>query len=127
MPFLKTSFDGELFTDHSASPGIPAERARQLDLPPEMVSEGKRMTAATVGCPHCASAVVLNPLRIRERAHCYICNRYICDGCDMIRHEPDYVHTTAAEVVEKVKSGRFILVGSIARGKLISIGGMTNG
>jgi hypothetical protein len=127
MTFLKTSHDGEVVYDHSASPGIPAPIAETLGLPPQMVGEGRKLHAATVGCPHCASAVVLNPLRTRERAHCYICNRYICDGCDMIRHEPDYVHTTAAEVIEKVGSGQFMLDGPIARGKLIPIGGLSNG
>jgi hypothetical protein len=32
------------------------------------------------------------------------------------------VHTTAAEVAEKVKSGKFVLIGPIAKGKLIPIG-----
>jgi hypothetical protein len=125
--FQKTSHDGELFIDHRASPGIPVENARRMNLPVGLVGEGRQVTIATVGCPHCASAVVLNPDRTRERAHCYICNRYICDGCDMIRHESDYVHTTAAEVVEKVRSGKFVLVSSIARGRLIPIGDLSNG
>jgi hypothetical protein len=124
---LKTSFDGEVEYNHRSSPGIPEPLAQRLDLPPGSVREGSVFRAATIGCPHCASAVVLNPVRTRARAHCYICNRYICDGCDMIRHEPDYVHTTAAEVVEKVSSGKFLLVGSIARGKVIPTGDLTNG
>jgi hypothetical protein len=120
MPPLKKSFDGEVMVDHRSSPGIPEDKARQMGLDPRW-GRGQ-VHAPTLGCPHCASVVVLNPWRTRDRAHCRVCDRYICDGCDAIRHESDYVHTTAAEVAEKVKSGRFVLIGPIARGKLIPIG-----
>jgi hypothetical protein len=114
MTFLKTSRDGELFVDHSASPGIPAERARQMGLPPEMVGEGSRMYAATLGCPHCGCAVVLNPMRKRERANCFKCNAYICDGCAYLMSQPDYVHRTFAEIADMVRSGKWIVSGTMS-------------
>jgi hypothetical protein len=125
MTFLKTSHEGCLMIDHRASPGLSDDEVRGLGLP---AGAGRGLwEAPTLGCPHCGWVVVLNPDRKRERAHCYICDRYICDGCDAIRHESGYVHTTTAEVVEKVKSGRFVLVGSIARGKLIPIAEFSDG
>lgn|SRR5215813_360366 len=124
MPFSKKSNDGEVFLDHRASPGIPPELAQRLGYHPNQVKEGTTFESATLGCPHCGSCVVLNPLRTRERAHCYQCNAYICDGCDAVRHEPDYVHRTIQEVKELVGSGKYIMVGgSMSRPVLIKIGG----
>jgi hypothetical protein len=113
--FLKTSRDGELMIDHRASPGIPAEQARRMGLPPELVGEGKIMHAPTLGCPHCGGAVVLNPLRARPRANCFQCNSYICDWCDAARYAPDYVHRTFAQIADMVKSGKYIASGSPTR------------
>lgn len=79
--------------------------------------------APTLGCPHCGAGVVLNPLRTRERAHCSQCNAYICDGCHAIMQDPDYVHHTAVEIKEKVGSGQYILLGTMARPVLIKTGG----
>jgi predicted RNA-binding Zn-ribbon protein involved in translation (DUF1610 family) len=115
MPFLKSSLDGELLIDHRASPGIPEQAARLMDLPPQMVREGSVMTAATLACPHCGSVVVLNPLRTRARAHCYQCNQYVCDICDAVRHEPDYVHRTMREICDLVASGRYTMSGPMSR------------
>ena len=115
MPFLKTSNDGEVLLDHRNSPGIPERVAERLDLPPGLVGEGKTMTAATLGCPHCGSVVVLNPLRVRERAHCYKCSSYICDICDAVSKEPDYVHRTMRQICDMVASGKFTLSGSMSR------------
>jgi predicted RNA-binding Zn-ribbon protein involved in translation (DUF1610 family) len=119
--FLKTSNDGEVTIDHSASPGFTPAQARRLDLPPELTGEGKKMSAASLGCPHCGSHVILNPLRIRARAHCYICNKYICDICDGVRHEPDYCHTTIDEIAAKVASGKWIMAGSMSKPILIPV------
>jgi hypothetical protein len=115
MPFLKTSHDGELMLDHRASPGIPEPLAQRMDLPPQLVRGGGVMTAAAASCPHCGTVVVLNPMRKRERAHCYQCNQYICDICDAVRYEPDYVHRTMREIAEKVASGKYTLSGSMSR------------
>jgi hypothetical protein len=110
-PFLKTSRDGELFLDHSASPGIPPGVAQRMDLPPELVGEGGRMHAATLGCPHCGGVVLLNPMRKRERANCFKCNSYICDGCAAVMSDPNYIHRTFAEIAEMVQSGKWTVSG----------------
>jgi predicted RNA-binding Zn-ribbon protein involved in translation (DUF1610 family) len=115
MPFLKSSHDGELLLDHRASPGIPESLAQRMGLPPQLVREGSVMTAAALGCPHCGSVVILNPMRARERAHCYQCNQYICDACDGVRREPDYVHRTMREICDMVASGKYTLTGSMGR------------
>jgi hypothetical protein len=114
MPFLKTSNDGELFIDHSASPGLPPGVAQRMDLPPELVGEGGRLHAATLGCPHCGGVVVLNPMRKRERANCFKCNAYICDGCAFLASQPNYVHRTFAEVAEMVRSGKWTVSGTMS-------------
>lgn len=38
----------------------------------------------TMTCCHCNRVVVKNPMRVRERGHCFRCNRYVCDhpGCN---------------------------------------------
>jgi predicted RNA-binding Zn-ribbon protein involved in translation (DUF1610 family) len=127
MPFRKTSNDGEVFVDHRASPGIPAELARRLGYAPEQVKEGAVFEAPTLGCPHCGANVVMNPLRTRERAHCYQCNSYICDWCDAARHEPDYAHVTIQQIKELVASGKYLLSGSMHRPILTKIGDNPDG
>lgn len=120
MPFRKKSNDGELFLDHRSSPGIPPEIARRLGYAPEQVKEGSLFECATLGCPHCGSVVVLNPQRTRERAHCLQCNAYICDGCDAVRREPDYIHRTIKEIKDLVGSGKYVMAGgSMSRPVLI--------
>jgi hypothetical protein len=114
MPFLKTSNDGEVFIDHSASPGIPADLAQQMGLPSNLVGEGQRMTAPTLACPHCGGCVVLNPMRIRARAHCYNCNSYICDGCAAAMRDPNYIHRTIRQVADMVQSGKWTVSGSMS-------------
>jgi hypothetical protein len=119
MPFLKTSHDGELFLDHRASPGFTAEQARKLGMPPELTGEGKQMHAPTLGCPHCGSHVMLNPLRKRPRAHCYVCNQYICDSCNAARYESGYVHRTMNELRELLASGKWEMRGTMSRPLLV--------
>ncbi len=36
-------------------------------------------------CSHCERAVVLQPLRTRDRGFCQKCNHYVCDDCEAIR------------------------------------------
>jgi len=115
MSFLKKSRDGEIFLDHRASPGIPADLARRLGFHPDQVKEGTIFEAATLGCPHCGAAVVINPLRTRERAHCYQCNCYICDWCNVAMHEPGYVHRTIFQIQEMLASGQYELSGTAHR------------
>lgn len=111
MIFSKRSYYGEVFLDHRASPGIPADMARKFGYAPEQVAEGKVFEAATLGCPHCGAHVVMNPLRTRERAHCFKCNAYICDYCDAARSDPDYVHHTIQEIRDLVSSGSYAVDG----------------
>lgn len=85
---------GWLMLDHSASPGIPAETARALGLDPALVAEGQKAEFDTVSCSHCGGHVLKNPKRVRPRGYCKTCDHYICDGCDYLRHQPNYVHRT---------------------------------
>jgi len=50
MSFLKKSRDGEIFVDHRASPGIPADLARRLGFHPDQVKAGAIFDAPTLGC-----------------------------------------------------------------------------
>jgi hypothetical protein len=117
--FLKTAHDGELMVDHRASPGFTPEQARQRGYPAELVGEGKQMHAPTLGCPHCGSHVVLNPLRKRPRAHCMQCNQYICDICDAVRYETGYVHRTMNQIREMLQTGKWEMHGTMSRPILV--------
>jgi hypothetical protein len=88
---------GWLMLDHSASPGIPADVAEKLGLPPALVAEGVTAEFHTVSCSHCGGHVLQNPKRTRPRGYCKVCDHYICDGCDFLRSQPDYVHRTRAD------------------------------
>jgi len=85
-------YDGYLMIDHRASPGIPAEIAHLANLDPKQCGEGKLLEAATLSCSHCRCAVILNPLRTRERAYCQKCDHYICDFCAAMASTSDYSH-----------------------------------
>lgn len=78
-----------------------------MGLDPSQVGEGKVMESATLGCAHCSVVVIVNPLRTRERAHCFQCNRYICDACEAERKlNPDYVHMPMKKIVDLVATGK---------------------
>ena len=106
---LKRHF-GWVMIDHSASPGIPAEVARKIGMPPELVAEGKKLEAHTLSCRHCGGHVVLNPLRTRERGYCRTCDHYICDACDALRSLPDYVHQTRESALYGEKPGSVSII-----------------
>src|SRR5271170_5004420 len=92
---------GHLMIDHSASPGIPADIARQLNLDPKMVGEGTKAEFDTATCSHCKGSVYLNPHRTRARNYCIHCSgHYICDGCAYLTTLPDYVHTPFDKVID---------------------------
>lgn len=111
MDFLsKKTHEGEMLVDHRASPGLTPEQAIRLGYHPTQVAEGKVFEAATLTCNHCNRTVIKNPLRVRERAHCFECNRYICDWCDAQRSQPDYVHMPLQKVADLVASGKYELV-----------------
>lgn len=110
MAFSQKAFEGELFVDHRASPGLPAHVAIRAGYDPAETGEGKIFERATKYCSHCQARVILNPLRERDRATCLKCsNHYICDLCDAERRRPDYVHRSLKEVCELVASGDYVL------------------
>jgi hypothetical protein len=112
--------EGEIFLDHRASPGLTEEQARKMGYEPSLVSEGKLFEAATIQCVHCQQIAILNPLRTRERASCMACGgAYICDMCDDIRREPDYVHMPFRKIVDLVATGKATVVTLGARPLLI--------
>jgi predicted RNA-binding Zn-ribbon protein involved in translation (DUF1610 family) len=124
MRFSKNDGQGEVEIDHQASPGLPPQAARQYGYDPIDVGEGTVYRAASQYCPHCGSHVILNPARIRARSLCFKCNSYICDLCHAASRDPDYQHVTFMEIVDKVKSGKFAVVGeTMSTRRLVPIGG----
>jgi hypothetical protein len=119
--FLKTAHDGEIMLDHRASPGFTRAQAESMGVPYELTREGQMMHAPTLGCPHCGSHVMLNPMRQRPRAHCYQCNQYICDICDPIRYEAGYVHRTMNEIRDMLLTGKWKMLGTMSRPLLVPI------
>lgn len=110
MALSQKAYEGELFIDHRASPGLPAAIAHNRGFDPQQVGEGKLFEAATRTCSHCQTRVVLNPLRQRERATCLHCaSHYICDLCDAERRRPDYVHRSFRDVIDMVCSGKYAI------------------
>lgn len=76
-----TDREGYFLIDHRASPGMPKELVRQNAYDPSQLAEGKIFEGKVKVCCGCRRPVVLNPLRQRERHHCYQCNHFICDVC----------------------------------------------
>jgi len=106
MTLSKKSHEGWVMVDHRASPGIPAEKARQLGYRAEDVREGGVYETVTYGCDHCGTCYVKNPWRTRPREHCFKCNRDICDGCYAAMQHPDYVHKTFRQLFEEDAASR---------------------
>jgi hypothetical protein len=77
--------EGYLLVDHRSSPGMPELASRRLGLDPRFTGEGKMYESVTLSCAHCRTVVVKNPLRVRERGHCFKCNAYVCDACAAVR------------------------------------------
>lgn len=79
---------GYVVVDHTNSPGITVADVARL---PEavrkrmlVVGPGELFERDTKTCSHCQAKVILNPGRVRDRAVCPSCDRYICDECDAI-------------------------------------------
>jgi len=97
---------GYLQVDHTNSPGLsPADVAH---VPGAMAVPGGTVLERDVQqCSHCQRAVVLHPLRTRDRGYCLKCNHYICDQCETIRVATGacvpfkQVLDRAAEITEK--------------------------
>jgi len=94
MALSKKSYEGEIFVDHRASPGLTNEQAIKLGYIPDKLSEGKVFEAPTMSCNHCGTVVIINPKRTRDRDWCSHCDMYVCDNCAIERKLPDYVHKT---------------------------------
>jgi predicted O-linked N-acetylglucosamine transferase (SPINDLY family) len=75
---------GFLSIDHRDSPGLSA---RDVAHVPGAVAVGAgRLYERDVKvCTHCQRAIVLEPLRTRDRGYCNKCDHYICDHCEAIR------------------------------------------
>ncbi len=75
---------GYLQIDHRDSPGLtPADVAH---VPSAFaVSGGSMLERDVKTCSHCQRAIVLEPLRVRDRGYCQKCDHYICDSCETIR------------------------------------------
>jgi hypothetical protein len=93
--------EGYLMVDHRASPGLTPEQAIALGYSPGQVSEGQLLELKTNHCCHCGTVVIVNPDRIRERAFCQLCNKYICDICGLEQRLPNYVHKTYTQQLEE--------------------------
>lgn len=104
---------GYLIIDHSASPGIPEDIARQLHLDPRAVAEGRVMEAGTMTCAHCKCTVFKNPLRTRERGFCAKCYHYVCDICAFKATQPDYMHTPFEKVIDEHLAAANVVPGLI--------------
>lgn len=77
--FLKREREGYLEIQGGA--GLTPEEAA-LGPPGTLpVHPDKKLQLVTLRCAHCPRQVILNPLRTRERGHCFKCDRYLCDPC----------------------------------------------
>ncbi len=103
--FSQKSREGYILIDHRASPGFTEAQAIALNLPYDQVKEGAMFETASLTCAHCKNAVLKNPLRTRERAHCHKCNHYICDNCEYLSRQPDYVHQTHIDKRNLINNG----------------------
>ena len=99
-----------LLIDHSASPGIPADVARRMGINPDLVAEGVVTEMHTLSCSHCGTHVALNPDRTRDRGYCKFCDHYICDVCDFLRSQSDYVHRRREETTVRPNNPVSIIV-----------------
>ncbi len=97
--FRERGREGYLLIDHSASPGMPK------DLMGLNIGEGARFEASTLKCGHCPNVVIRNPLRERERGHCFKCMHYICDACSLA-YKINLICRPWVQVVDDVKDGK---------------------
>ena len=97
--------EGWLLIDHSASPGIPADIAVKLGMDPKTVAAGAVFESATITCNHCGNAYRKNPLRLRPRGYCKVCDHYLCDRCEGLKGKPNYIHRTKYELANAAAMG----------------------
>lgn len=82
--FSKREREGEILIDHRNSPGITQEFLHHHHIGGPAVGAGVTYRSALVVCHHCQADVILRPDRTRERAWCWSCDHYICDGCGVL-------------------------------------------
>ena len=92
MPLIrnKRELEGELIVDHRNSPGFTAAdivASEKMNLPCPVVPGGTVFKSAVITCRCCQVQVVLNPNRSRPRNYCTQEDRYICDGCAVLRQQ----------------------------------------
>lgn len=75
---------GYMIIDHSNSPGLKPSDVAHIPGA-KAVGEGQVYERDVLMCSHCQRAIVLNPLRVRDRGYCGKCNHYVCDSCETIR------------------------------------------
>lgn len=73
----KSNHENYLFIDAGA--GIPAEMLVAVGLDPRLGRGQHELKTFT--CNHCATQLIVNPWRTRERAWCKSCDHYVCDRC----------------------------------------------
>jgi len=88
MPSLR-QHAGYLVIDHRDSPGLSeadlAKMPAKLRASTVLASAGRMTERDVLTCSHCERAVILEPLRVRDRGYCQKCNHYICDDCESMR------------------------------------------
>jgi len=120
--FTKDTHSGEIEIDHRASPGIPAAQAERMGIHPSAVKEGAVTRLRTLGCCHCGGVWIENPWRQRPRNHCVKCDKYLCDSCAAVAHEPGYVHRSFQQLADEVRSGKLVIVGGTASRPILKPG-----
>lgn len=113
--------DGELEIDCRAGGGLPEDIANQAGLP--RIRDGAIYHCATMTCTHCATAVIVNELRVRPREYCRTCDGYVCDYCARTRAEAGaaYVHRSFKELADLVRSGNYTLQGPASAPILVPV------
>lgn len=111
-----TKSEGYITVDHRNSPGLTEEQARKMGYENDlhMLREGKVFEAATLACVHCPSVFIKNPERMRSRGFCPKCNGYICDACEIATKDPNYIHYSKQEFLDKMTSGKWSMTGSMS-------------
>src|SRR5882672_10278053 len=97
----KKDQQGELLIDHRNSPGITPEWAAAAGIGGPIVGAGKTFESGLKNCTHCGGDVIMNPLRMREREWCRVCDAYICDPCGLLR-KLGGEHKTARQQMDEI-------------------------
>lgn len=85
--FSSRELENYLEIDHRNSPGFTCEEAHHAGMGSiaDQLGKGRIAKVPVVTCSHCQKQVIMNPLRTRERARCWKCWNYLCDGCKVIQ------------------------------------------